>query len=65
MLAHQMPNPLASILTAVHLLAAPGASEQSRSHAVEVIRRQVGHMSRLLDDLHGYSCANWRDQVLR
>jgi signal transduction histidine kinase/CheY-like chemotaxis protein len=50
-LAHELRNPLAPIRTAVHLLSLPTASDSVRSRAVEIVGRQVGHMSRLLDDL--------------
>ena len=47
MLGHELRNPLAPILTALHLmrLRAPQTREQA------VIERQVGHLVRLVDDL--------------
>ena len=51
MLAHELRNPLAPIRNASELLAKvpPG---DSRSHAiVDIIRRQVVHLTRLVDDL--------------
>ncbi|HVU49064.1 MAG TPA: ATP-binding protein [Polyangia bacterium] len=47
MLGHELRNPLAPILTALQLmrLRAGGSREQ------EVIERQVGHLTRLVDDL--------------
>ena len=50
-LAHELRNPLAPIRTAVQLLSMPSAPEPTRARATEIIGRQVGHMSRLLDDL--------------
>lgn len=50
-LAHELRNPLAPIRTAVHLLGLPLADDAARVRATRVIERQVGHMSRLLDDL--------------
>jgi signal transduction histidine kinase/CheY-like chemotaxis protein len=50
-LAHELRNPLAPIRTATHLLSSPEATPSARSRATEIIARQVGHMSRLLDDL--------------
>jgi signal transduction histidine kinase/DNA-binding response OmpR family regulator len=46
-LGHELRNPLAPILTALELLRLRG--DRSREH--EVIRRQVGHLTRLVDDL--------------
>ena len=64
-LAHELRNPLAPIRTAVQLLAAPKASEQVRSRATEIIERQVGHMSRLLDDLLDVARITQRKLVLK
>jgi signal transduction histidine kinase/ActR/RegA family two-component response regulator len=47
MLGHELRNPLAPILTALHLLRQRGA--WGREH--EIISRQVGHLVRLVDDL--------------
>ena len=51
MLAHELRNPLAPILTAAHVLHVqshdPAAVQRSR----EIIERQVRHQARLLDDL--------------
>lgn len=49
MLGHELRNPLAPIATALALMARrdPAASVQER----EIIGRQVGHLSRLIDDL--------------
>jgi PAS domain S-box-containing protein len=51
MLAHELRNPLAPIVTASQLLArVPGQDAHSQA-SVAVIRRQVGHLTRLVDDL--------------
>ncbi len=53
MLGHELRNPLASISAATELLRrAPHAAggQASQSASMEVIRRQVGHMARLIDD---------------
>jgi signal transduction histidine kinase len=50
-LAHELRNPLAPIRTASHLLASPLAAAPAKARATEIIARQVGQMSRLLDDL--------------
>jgi PAS domain S-box-containing protein len=51
MLAHELRNPLAPIRYAVGALRRPGTTVEQRAHAYDVLERQAGHMSRLLDDL--------------
>jgi K+-sensing histidine kinase KdpD len=51
MLAHELRNPLAPINTAAHVLRLSGADPRRVADASEVIARQVGHMTRLVDDL--------------
>ena len=55
MLAHELRNPLSPILNSVYLLDGMlkkgDVDYEARSHAFQVIGRQVQHMSRLLDDL--------------
>jgi signal transduction histidine kinase/ActR/RegA family two-component response regulator/integral membrane sensor domain MASE1 len=50
-LAHELRNPLAPIRTAAELLGSPRAGTAELEWARQVIRRQVGHMATLLDDL--------------
>ncbi|AKJ30384.1 GAF domain-containing protein [Caldimonas brevitalea] len=50
-LAHELRNPLAPVLQAVHILGMPAAGEAERSWSRRVIERQVHNMSLLLDDL--------------
>ncbi len=50
-LSHELRNPLAAIRTAAELLAAPNLSEAHLDKTVGVIRRQVSHLARLIDDL--------------
>ncbi len=50
-LAHELRNPLAPIRTSAELLGSPIAGPAEIAWARNVIRRQVGHMSSLLDDL--------------
>jgi CheY-like chemotaxis protein/two-component sensor histidine kinase len=50
-LAHELRNPLAPIRTAAELLGNPRAGAAELDWARQVIRRQVGHMATLLDDL--------------
>ncbi|HEY2031815.1 MAG TPA: ATP-binding protein [Myxococcales bacterium] len=49
MLGHELRNPLAPIVTALKLMELRGDSTGRRER--EVIERQVGHLSRLVDDL--------------
>ncbi len=51
MLSHEMRNPINAILSASHLLEAGQAEAPLLTEAVSVIRRQSGHLARLLDDL--------------
>lgn len=51
MLAHELRNPLAPILNAVHALAIKELPEAHHVRAREIIERQVDHMVRLIDDL--------------
>jgi CheY-like chemotaxis protein len=50
-LAHELRNPLAPIRNAVAILKSKGLSDPDLNWARDVIERQVGQMSRLLDDL--------------
>jgi signal transduction histidine kinase len=49
MLGHELRNPLAPALTAVHLMKLRGAADTTRERGV--IERQIRHMARLVDDL--------------
>ncbi|TWO71595.1 response regulator [Caenimonas sedimenti] len=49
MLGHELRNPLAPIATALHLMARKG--DASTRIEREVVERQLGHMTRLVDDL--------------
>lgn len=64
-LAHELRNPLAPIRTAVHLLSMESATDTTRRRAVEIVGRQVGHMSRLLDDLIDVARITQRRLVLK
>jgi PAS domain S-box-containing protein len=50
-LSHELRNPLAPIRTAAQILASPKVTPAQLHWSQGVIRRQVGHMARLLDDL--------------
>lgn len=51
MLAHELRNPLAPILNAVHLMRQHGLPNAELEHARAIIERQGEHLARLLDDL--------------
>ena len=50
-LSHEMRNPLAAAKMAAMLLEAPNMNDARAAHLGQVINRQVGHMSRLVEDL--------------
>jgi signal transduction histidine kinase/CheY-like chemotaxis protein len=51
MLAHELRNPLAPIVSAVGVIARHPTSPDVVEHALAIIERQVHHQARLLDDL--------------
>jgi signal transduction histidine kinase len=51
MLGHELRNPLAPLKNAAHILRLREAADEQARWAAEVIDRQVGQMSRLVDDL--------------
>jgi PAS domain S-box-containing protein len=51
MLSHELRNPLAPIFNAVHLLRVQGNENLIQQQARIIIERQVGQLSRLVDDL--------------
>ena len=51
MLSHELRNPLAPILNAVHLLRLQDDENPIQQQARDVIERQVGQLARLVDDL--------------
>jgi len=51
MLAHELRNPLGAIQGAVHALALMNQTEPMALRATGIIKRQVLHMARLVDDL--------------
>jgi signal transduction histidine kinase/CheY-like chemotaxis protein len=50
MLAHELRNPLSAIANSVQLIRSP-VSESQHRWATEVMEAQVGHLSRMIDDL--------------
>jgi PAS domain S-box-containing protein len=51
MLAHELRNPLAAIITSLGLLRMTGVDGARAARALEVIERQSRHLTRLVDDL--------------
>jgi signal transduction histidine kinase len=50
-LAHELRNPLAPILTSIELFRLLGSNDPTLNQAREIIERQVKHVVRLVDDL--------------
>ena len=51
MLAHELRNPVAPIMSAAEVLSRSATTDAKARACVEVIQRQTSHLSRLLDDL--------------
>ncbi len=51
MLSHELRNPLAPIASAVQLLRLPKQEDELQHQALTIIERQVGQLTRLIDDL--------------
>jgi len=51
MLAHELRNPLAAISSALQLWSVAPADERRKENLVEICRRQVHNLTRLVDDL--------------
>ncbi|QYF92223.1 response regulator [Massilia sp. PAMC28688] len=51
MLGHELRNPLAAIVNATNVMAHKGMSEQATARARDIITRQSGHLTRIVDDL--------------
>ena len=51
MLAHELRNPLSPIMNALELIRLQGPNGPNSIQSLEIAKRQVRHMSRLLDDL--------------
>ncbi|MBW3623350.1 MAG: PAS domain S-box protein [Armatimonadetes bacterium] len=58
MLAHELRNPLAPILSAVHIMKMRGGEDPALQRARDVVERQVNHMARLIDELLDLSRIN-------
>jgi PAS domain S-box-containing protein len=51
MLAHELRNPLAPLTHALEIAGSPAAPPETARDALDIARRQVQHMARLVDDL--------------
>jgi PAS domain S-box-containing protein len=51
MLAHELRNPLAAIGSGLQLLQLAGSDPENASWSMEIIGKQVDHLSRMIDDL--------------
>jgi two-component system CheB/CheR fusion protein len=51
MLAHELRNPLAPLRNAAAILQAPGADDDACRQAQSIMARQIGNMTRMIDDL--------------
>jgi signal transduction histidine kinase/ActR/RegA family two-component response regulator len=51
MLAHELRNPLAPMRNAVYLMKKPNAGHALTAQSIEILERQITHMSRMVDDL--------------
>ncbi len=65
MLAHELRNPMAPIVSAVNVLRLPDVPEAMTQRALSAIERQVSHMARLVDDLLDVSRINTGKVELR
>jgi PAS domain S-box-containing protein len=50
-LSHELRNPLASILNTVQIFQIKAEQDPTQRHAREILERQVGHLTHLVDDL--------------
>jgi PAS domain S-box-containing protein len=51
MLGHELRNPLAPIKTALQLHSMPAVNDETRKRAIDILNRQVDHLTRLVDEL--------------
>jgi signal transduction histidine kinase len=51
MLAHELRNPLGAVSNAVYVLEQPEQTESARARALRVLKRQISHQTRMVDDL--------------
>jgi CheY-like chemotaxis protein/two-component sensor histidine kinase len=65
MLAHELRNPLAPLLTNLHALRQAGPEGRSWGSALDAMERQVRHLGRLLDGLLDSTRLTWGMVLLR
>ncbi len=65
MLSHELRNPLGSVLNAVQMLRLGKEAEPIQQKARDILERQVGHMTHLVDDLLEVSRLNTGKVALR
>lgn len=58
MLAHELRNPLAPISAAAQMLSLVSKDEKRVLHVSEIVSRQIGHITKLVDDLLDVSRVN-------
>ncbi|MGX4642599.1 hybrid sensor histidine kinase/response regulator [Massilia sp. SYSU DXS3249] len=51
MLGHELRNPLSGIMGALQLMELPGVHEDRKARARDILRRQAGHLTHIVDDL--------------
>jgi signal transduction histidine kinase len=51
MLAHELRNPLAAVVNALHIIRKAGGADRQITQAARIAERQLRHEARLLDDL--------------
>jgi len=51
MLGHELRNPLSGIMGALQLIELAGVPEERKLRAREILRRQAGHLTHIVDDL--------------
>ncbi|MPZ45422.1 MAG: response regulator [Betaproteobacteria bacterium] len=51
MLGHELRNPLSAIKTAVTIVEMPNATPEMATRAREVVKRQIGHLTTIIDEL--------------
>ncbi len=64
-LAHELRNPLGAVTNAVHLIDATYPGDPKLSYALQLLRRQVGYVSTLINDLLEVTRARTGKAVLR
>jgi CheY-like chemotaxis protein len=64
-LAHELRNPLAPVRIGLHLLAQPGLDESASARTRDMMGRQIGQLTHLIDDLLDVSRISTGKVILR